>query len=73
MEGTLYDAETGESLGPATSAQIEASTAACEGCGIILISADGDVVRDYTWHSRQPGVREVYTSCQYHGSMKPTD
>jgi hypothetical protein len=41
----LYDSETNEKIGVATSDQIEASLAAGD-TGVITIDADGDVVRE---------------------------
>lgn len=57
---SLYDSDTAELIGPATTAQIEASMATDE--GHILIDSDGDVVTDGTWAAQQPGVRRVYVA-----------
>jgi hypothetical protein len=57
----LMDADTGDKIGAATPAQIEASLAAGD-TGIILIDADGDVVDDGTWAAQQPGVRRVWVA-----------
>lgn len=57
---TLHDSDTGEMLGPATNAQVDASLAELD--GHILIDADGDVVLEGTWPAQQPGVRRVYVA-----------
>lgn len=57
----LMDAETAESIGPATPDQIVASDDAGD-TGIILIDGDGDVIGP--WEEFEPGtvqpVRRVY-------------
>lgn len=55
----LYDAETNEPIGPATSEQIAASLSA-KPTGGILVDRDGDVVEEGSWAAQQPGVRTVY-------------
>ena len=62
----LMDADTGEYIGRATIAQVEASDRAAEsdgGCGIILIDGDGDVVSQAE-AGRFPNMltRRVYTA-----------
>lgn len=56
---TLHDSDTGELIGTATPAQIDASDAAGD-TGHILVDADGDVVTVGTWAAQQSGVRRVY-------------
>lgn len=56
---TLHDSDTGELIGTATPAQIDASDGAGD-TGHILIDADGDVVTVGTWAAQQPGVHRVY-------------
>lgn len=58
---TLYDFETGEPIGPATTFQTAASFMAGPE-GHILIDADGDVVEPGTWAAQQPGTRKVYVA-----------
>jgi hypothetical protein len=60
-ERTLFDGDTAEAIGPATTAQAEASFAAGVE-GFILVDADGDVVTDGSWAATQPGVRKVYVA-----------
>lgn len=55
----LYDADTAERIGQATSEQTEASLAAGPE-GIITIDADGDVVEPGSWAAQQDGARRVY-------------
>lgn len=64
MSETLYDADTAELIGPATPAQIEASTEADDAgqCGIILVDADGDPIDPSSWDARQPGTRKAYVA-----------
>lgn len=58
---TLHDSDTGELIGTATAAQIDASDGAGH-TGHILIDTDGDVVTVGTWAAQQPGIRRVWVS-----------
>lgn len=58
---TLHDYLTGERLGTATPAQVEASLAADDE-GVIMIDADGNVITPGTWAAQQPGTRSVYVA-----------
>ena len=55
----LYEYNTSDKIGPATSDQIEASLAAGD-TGTILVDADGNVVADGSWEAQQSGVRTAY-------------
>lgn len=55
----LYDADTATLIGPATTAQHEASNAAGRYDGAIVIDEDGDVVDNTAWYRGE--LRRVYT------------
>lgn len=57
---TLYDADTGDHLGPATDEQVAASDSAGVE-GIFLIGADGTPCPDGSWDAQQPGWCRVFT------------
>ena len=60
----LYDADTGDIIGPATREQVDASDdAEARGGygGVFLIDQDGDVIAEGSWDAQRPGVRRVYT------------
>lgn len=63
MSANLYDADTAEPIGPATTEQHEASDRSDEKGehGVILIEAEGNVCPAGSWDAQQPGTRRVYT------------
>jgi hypothetical protein len=67
---TLYDSETGERIGPATTEQEQASLAAPNPEGHILIAADGRVVEQGTWDADQSDTRKCYVQMT---NIEPTD
>lgn len=56
----LYDADTGELIGPATPWQIDASYFAGP-TGVIMINGDGRVIHSSKWAASQP-TRRVYVT-----------
>jgi len=63
----LYDADTGEDLGPATPHQVRVSDAASErdgGCGFFIMGREGEKVGFA--ERALPGERKVYTSVPWY-------
>lgn len=62
---TLCDYESGETIGPASPAQIaagQAQIAKGDYTGAFLVDSDGDVIPDGSWDAQQDGVRSVWVS-----------
>lgn len=60
----LYDYDSGQDLGLATPAQVQASEKAANtdgGAGVILVNSEGTVISDGSWDAQQPGVVTAWT------------